>query len=279
VEDLLHTYTADGLMLEGARHGPSPTDVAIVYTHGITSSVFRKTHVLIGRALGAVGWPVIAGNNRGAALAYPLLDRSGARVLGGAWFERLEEAALDIDAWIEVALAAGARRIVLLGHSLGAIKALVYASEHPDRGLAGLVLASAPLRAFASPPRPDVVAAATTSVADGRPQQLLDLPAAGLTFGRMSAATVLSRASIGDPTPRVRSIACPILALYGTEEVEFGGQGDLDRLGQLAGGRFTGALVAGANHIYAAHESEAASLIDRWIASVITRAAAERVSR
>ena len=121
MEELLHTYTADGLLLEGVRHGPRPIDIAIVYTHGVTSSVFRKTHVLIGRSLSDAGWTVIAGNNRGAALAYPLLHRSGTRVLGGAWFERLEDAAIDIDAWIDAALAAGAKRIVLFGHSLGAL--------------------------------------------------------------------------------------------------------------------------------------------------------------
>ena len=279
MEELLHTYTADGLLLEGVRHGPRPTDIAIVYTHGVTSSVFRKTHVLIGRSLSDAGWTVIAGNNRGAALAYPLLHRSGTRVLGGAWFERLEDAAIDIDAWIDAALAAGAKRIVLFGHSLGAVKAILYASEHPQQPLAGLVLASPPLRALASPPRADLLAAATKAVAEGTPQDLLELPAAGVTFGRMSAATVLARAAFGDPAPRVRAIGCPILAIYGTEEVEVGGQADLDRLAALAPGRFTGTLIAGADHMYADHESEAASVVGRWIDSVVDRPATVPLSR
>jgi pimeloyl-ACP methyl ester carboxylesterase len=222
---------------------------------------------------------VIAGNNRGAAFAYPLPHRSGTRVLGGAWFERLEDASLDIDAWIAVALAAGARRIVLLGHSLGAIKAILYASDHPERRLAGLVLASPPLRAFAAAPDPAVVSAATAAVAEGKPQLLIDLPAPGLLFGCTSAATVLSRSAVGDPAPRLRSIGCPILALYGTEEVEIGGQSDLDRLSGLAPHHFTGALVANANHLYADREREAASVVSGWIGSALERQGAETVSR
>lgn len=279
MEELLHTYTADGLMLEGVRHGSASSDLAVVYTHGLTSSVFRKGHVLIGRALAEAGCTVIAGNNRGSGLAYPLPQRSGPRVLGGSWFERLADAPKDLDAWIDVALGAGAKSIVLLGHSLGAIKAVVYASERADGRLAGLVLASPPLRAFASPAKSDLVAAATRAVAEGRPEELLDLGAPGLTFGRLSAATVLARSDLGDVAPLVRSIGCPVLGIYGTEEPDVGGQNDLDHLVQIAPDRFTGALVAGADHLYTGREREAAGVISRWIESTVRGRARELAGR
>jgi len=271
MEELLHTYTADGLLLEGVRHGPPTGNVAIVYVHGLTSSVFRRGHVLIGRALAEAGCTVIAGNNRGSALAYPLLLHSGGRVLGGTWFERLEEAARDLDAWIDLAIGTGARTVLLLGHSLGAIKAIVYAAEHADRQLAGLVLASPPLRAFATPTRPDLMAAAGRAVAADRPDELLDLGAPGVTFGRISAATLLSRAAIGDVTRRLRSTGCPILGLYGTAEPDIGGQDDLDRLAEVASERFTGALIPEADHLYTGREKEVAVVIGAWIESTVMR--------
>ena len=236
-----------------------------MYTHGVTSTVFRQTHVRVARGLQGAGYTVVAGNNRGTALATPLLQRAGPRVLGGSWFERLEDAPKDISAWIAVAAARGATRIVLLGHSLGAIKAIIYASERRD-GLAGVVLASPPLRAFARPPEAETLARARRASDEGRQQELIEL-ANPLTFGRTSAATLLSRAALGDPAPLLGQVGVPVLAIYGTEEADTGGQEDLDRMRQLVAGSFTGAMIAGADHMYTGHEAEAAEIIGGWIGS------------
>jgi len=240
----------------------------VVYTHGVTSTVFRQTHVRVGRELQRAGYTVVAGNNRGTALATPLLQRTGPRVLGGSWFDRLEDAPKDIRAWIAVAAAGGAKWIVLLGHSLGAIKAILYLSER-RAPLAGLVLASPPLRAFTRPPDAETLARARRAVDQGRPQELIEL-ANPLTFGRTSAATLLSRAAVGDPASLLRQVGVPVLGIYGTEEADTGGQEDLERMRQLVAGSFTGALIAGADHMYTGHESEAAGLVAGWIGSVVT---------
>ena len=239
-----------------------------MYTHGVTSTVFRQTHVRVGRELQRAGYTVVAGNNRGTALATPLLQRSGARVLGGSWFDRFEDAPKDIGAWVAVAVAGGAKRIVVLGHSLGAVKALLYGSE-PRDGLAGLILASPPLRAFDRPPDAEPLARARRAVDEGRPQELIEL-ANPLTFGRTSATTLLSRAAVGDLTSRLRSVRLPVLAIYGSEETDIGGQDDLDRMRQLVAGSFTGALIAGADHLYTGHEAQAAEIIAGWIGSTVT---------
>ena len=271
VEELVHTYTEDGILLEGVRYGPASADINIVYTHGVTSTVFRQTHVRVGRALELSGYTIVAGNNRGAGVATALLQRSGPRVLGGSWFERLEDATKDIAAWIEVAASGSASRIVLLGHSLGAIKAMLYASEIHDPRLAGVVLASLPLRGASRPLDPGLLARAKRAVDEGRPEDLIDdLGAPGLTFGRLSAASLLSRAAIGERAQRLRNIPYPVLGIYGTEEVDVGGQAELDQLATLLPGRFNGAMIAGADHMYAGHEAEAAELIAGWIGSQVT---------
>src|SRR3989442_4431401 len=90
-EELIHTYPEVGLLLERVRY-PARPDLTIVYTHGLTSTVFRQTHVRVARGLQNAGYPVVAGNNRGTALATPLLQRSGPRVLAGSWFARIQAA-------------------------------------------------------------------------------------------------------------------------------------------------------------------------------------------
>ena len=43
VEELVEAWTEDGLRLDGVRYGPASADLAVVYTHGATSSVLRPT--------------------------------------------------------------------------------------------------------------------------------------------------------------------------------------------------------------------------------------------
>ena len=277
MEELIETWTEDGLRLEGVRYGPASTDLAVVYTHGITSNVFRPTHVRIGRALAAGGLTVFAGNNRGNGLATVFLTRAGTRVLTGSWFERIEEAIVDIAAWIDVAAAGGAKRIVLLGHSLGGAKVVLYASERHDDRLAGLVLASPAFHLVSGerPVDPAVVARARQAVDAGRPGELIDLGDFPLTFGKLSAATVLDyttgRANPWSAgSPRLAAIDRPVLAFYGTNEPDVGGQAELDRMRSLVSAPFSAKLIVGADHMYVGHEEETAGFIREWIHSLVS---------
>jgi pimeloyl-ACP methyl ester carboxylesterase len=281
MEELLHTWTEDGLRLEGVRYGPSSSELAIVYTHGATSSFLRPTHVTIGRALARDGFTVIAGNNRGSGLATVFQTRSGERICVGTWFERLADGMVDIAAWIDLAAAAGAKRVVLLGHSLGAAKAVLYASERPDPRLAGLVLASPAFHLVSGerPVDPQVVERARRAVEAGRPAELVDLGDFPLIFGRMSAATVLDyatgRANVWGPTaPRLRAVGCPVLGFYGTSEPAIGGQAELERIAHLVRGSFTAMLITGADHMYIGHEEEAAAVVANWIRGAVVRSSA-----
>src|SRR5712692_1425873 len=280
MEELLEAWTEDGLRLEGVRYGPAPNDLAVVYTHGFTASVFRPTHVRIGRALAASGITVFAGNNRGTGLATVFMTRAGTRVLKGSWFERIEDAIVDAAAWIDVAAAAGAKRIVLLGHSLGGAKVVLYASERRDERLAGLVLASPAFHLVSGERQTDpaIVARARQAVAAGHPQELVDLGDFPVTFGKLSAATLLDystgRANPWSATsPRLGAISCPVLAFYGTNEPDVGGQPELDRIRPLISTPLRTALIPGADHLYTGHEDEAAALVADWIRSTVVPSA------
>ncbi|HEV8534362.1 MAG TPA: alpha/beta hydrolase [Candidatus Limnocylindria bacterium] len=255
------------------RYGPAANDLAIVYTHGITSSVFRPTHVGVGRALERDGCTVIAGNNRGTGLATVFPRRDGSRALAGSWFERLGDAAIDIAAWMDVAASGGASRLVLLGHSLGAAKAVLYASERRDQRLASLVLASPAFHLVSRQVDPEAVAPAQAAVADGRPDALIDAPHE-VAFRRMSAATLIDYATgranpWDEAAPRLSAISCPILAFYGTAEPEVGGQAELERIGKLVRGPFSTHLIDGANHMYVGHEDKVAAVVVNWLRAVV----------
>ena len=270
MEELIYTRGEDGVALEGVIY-PAGSDLTLVYTHGVTGSVFRETHVRIARAIQAAGTSVVAGNTRGTGIANPLLLPDGSRRLGGSWYERLGESVGDIGAWIDIAAKRGAKRVALLGHSLGAAKVVMYASDRADDRLAGIVLASGAFNftsVFATHER---LAQARQAVAENRPDELIESgPATGPTFGFVSAGTFVERASgIADPwtePSRFRRIACPVLAFYGTEDV--GGPDDLERIRQRVAGPFSDAIVAGANHMYAGHETDVAALIGAWLGSL-----------
>ena len=269
MEELLHCYTQDGIALEGALY-PGSSELVVVYTHGVTGSVFRATHVRIARALQHDGWTVLAGNNRGNGVATPLLQRVGPRLLGGSWYERLADAVTDIAAWIDVAAARGARRVALLGHSLGAVKTVLYATEREDDRVAALVLASPAFRFVSRFGDRGALERARRAVDAGRPDELIEHPALAPTFGRISAAAYLDRASgyadpWAEPDPRLARIRCPILAIYGTNEPDIGGAEELARIGRLARVEYAGTLIEGADHVYTGHEREAADVISRWL--------------
>src|SRR5205823_13391992 len=112
--------------------------------------------------------------------------------LGGAWWELVSDAWRDVKAWLDLADSTlRPRRLVLAGHSYGAVKVTRYQGERQDPRLAGLISASGPVR----PPskRPELgepLALAQQLVAEGRGLELLPFGSAGRP-GTFSAQTVV----------------------------------------------------------------------------------------
>ena len=89
--------------------------------HGFTGRFYEQHPVAIGRRLAERGHLFVTGNNRGHHLGANVVNKRG-----GAWFEKFDESPRDFSAWIGFAVALGFPRVVLVGHSLGAIKAVHY---------------------------------------------------------------------------------------------------------------------------------------------------------
>jgi dienelactone hydrolase len=123
--ELVWAETADGLEHGGVvwrPTAPRPGSPAVVWVRGAGGGIDFRPDTLVCRGLAARGYLVVKGNNRGHDMGAALRRRAGDDVLGGVWWERLGESALDVAAWIAHAAGLGCDRIVLLGKSTGAAK-------------------------------------------------------------------------------------------------------------------------------------------------------------
>lgn len=97
---------------------PAVSDIGVVVLHGMQGNGGRGNIASLVRALGGAGYRVRS----------PDLCWSRERIYDALFPDCLRE----IDAAIAALHAAGARRIVVAGQSLGGLATLVYAAQHPD---------------------------------------------------------------------------------------------------------------------------------------------------
>jgi len=288
-EEIVYTTSEDGFLLEGLRiqPGSEPTIdrplAAIVLIHGNAGRFYDYPYVSVGRALAGAGHTVISANTRGHDISAFLWRAAGGRptpwespqgmpVGAGSGWDALAETSRDLAAWVDLAESECATgKVVLVGHSSGAQRVVLYQAERQDRRVAGLVLASPDLTGFMPAGQ---LAEAQRMVAEGRGMEVLPAQAFAPWY-RQSAESVAGRNAVlsrmlesADDTPAtIARVTCPILALYGTKEPG-GAQGML----QMIQARATAAagvetrLIEGADHIYSGLEEDLARTIAGWIA-------------
>ncbi|MGE3910838.1 MAG: alpha/beta hydrolase family protein [Chloroflexota bacterium] len=278
-EELVWNKTDDGIEHDGVVIRPTgqPNGTVIVWMHGFTGHFSEPHQIRIGRYLAERGYSFVSGDNRGHHFGASIGEWEGPFRIGGAWWERVSESWLDIKACLDFAAATLApQRLVLAGHSYGAVKVTWYQGERQDPRLAGLISASGPVR----PPsqRPELgepLALARQMVAEGRGLELLPFGSTGRP-GSLSAETVVDRAeslvdvygmggdSGNSPLSKVR---CPFLAILGTKEPQIGAPADLETLkaNARASSFADTALIDGANHLYQDRELVVAKAIFDWL--------------
>ncbi len=282
-EELVSVSSEDGYPLEGVVIRPAGKprqDRPVVWVHGLTGRFYAPSTVAIGRHLARRGHVFVAGNNRGhdfgATLSKAGLSKAGGDrlIAGGAW-ELFEDSPFDVAAWVELAAGVGGGGVILLGHSLGALKVAYYQARRQDPRVRALVAASPPLRAGAW--SQGILDEAERMVREGRGRDLLAWDLMDAAAGTLSAQTVLGwvRAGIdvyGERTadPAIAAVALPILAFYGTEEARVGKAEDLQTIRRNArlAPRVDTAMVEGSDHNYNGHEAEVADLIADWVESL-----------
>lgn len=115
-----------GLFIEGDKNKP-----VILHVHGFKGDFYTNEFVKrIAERLHKENFGFIAVQNRGTGIESEIYTNTKEGwQLGGASYELLEEAYIDIDAWIKFLLDKGYKEIILEGHSLGTMKVVRYLFE------------------------------------------------------------------------------------------------------------------------------------------------------
>jgi len=150
--ELCRAETSDGLFLDGALLRPDsprtqprrpPVDVFLL-VHG-TGSNFYAPGVLEHFAHHALddGFPVLRVNTRGHDGMASIPGRGRSRP-GGAAYENIAEARLDLACWIDFLGERGFERVAVVGHSMGAVKTIDAQARAPHARVAAIVALSPP---------------------------------------------------------------------------------------------------------------------------------------
>jgi pimeloyl-ACP methyl ester carboxylesterase len=283
-EELVIAESEDGIVMQGAVIRPSgdggrtpetvTSTTAVVWVHGLTSTFYSMAALGVGRALAEAGITLITGNNRGHDFGALVRTRAGEFFLAGAGWERFDESPRDVAGWLNVAEQRGFGRIVLLGHSLGALKAIYYQTRRQDPRVAALIACSPPIKPDTGPSDPGIYTLAQRMVAEGRGRDLLPWEDGPPGFATVSAHTLVNRIEhnfrgfvLEGDRPAIAELRCPLLAIYGTEEAAIGGEEQLAQIRKLAtaADSVTTHLIDGADHVYTGREQAVAHVIAAWL--------------
>lgn len=281
-EELVHIKSEDGFELEGLVIRPvsgAAKSLPIIWNHGFTGRFFEPHALAIGRELASKGFVFVTGNNRGRDFGSILRNReTGEERLAGAGWENLEESPLDLGAWISFTVGLGYPRVVLLGHSLGGMKATYYMATKQDPRVKALINASGPIWRFIGPAPEQVKEAevALQMVAEGRGRDLM-MPWRGPAAGTVSAQRVANSLRFHETLfgsdkvkPAAAFVKVPFFSFIGTKEEWIGTAADLEALRKVATAtpRLETRTFEGADHCYVGKETEVAAAIAEFVDSL-----------
>jgi len=280
--ELVRTVTRDGLRLDGALAAATSDGegaTAAILLHGVAANFYTSStfEPLIPR-LQSLGIAALSVNTRGHDSVFGASLGMVRRRFGAA-YETVDDCRHDIAAWVEFLKSRDHQRIVLIGHSLGAIKA-VYAQAHEKMAeVVAVIAVSGPqlsYSAFMNDVESSVFfesySSAERMVKEGRGEELLT--------GKFPFPLLITASGYLDkygPAERYNllkfaaELPCPALFVYGSKELEQGGvrfAGLPDALMSLPhADRRTATVIDGADHVYTGVSDELADQIVRWLRS------------
>ncbi|HEV8021996.1 MAG TPA: alpha/beta fold hydrolase [Candidatus Lustribacter sp.] len=277
--ELVEVRTSDDIRHAGAfaaaRTGAAtPRFDAALMMHGAAGTFSDPFYRNFSAALVERGVATLRANNRG----HDVINRGNGRgAMLGLALETVEDCILDWQAWLGWLEARGFRRILLFGHSLGAVKTAYFLATARDPRVHGCVLASPPrfnterLLASAEYGREfaRTIAEAEELVAAGMPAELI--PTTFPLRSYSSAQAYLAKYTRGaafDVFAHVADIPCPVLALTG--ELELDDPVFRDHPAEYAAARerkpdleFT--VVTGGDHFYTQAQTFAVERLLAWL--------------
>src|SRR3989304_5490778 len=127
---VLQVATADGLFLHGYYLPSKERNKAVLHIHGFEGNFYENSFVnAIATQLTENNTGFLTVNTRGNGKDTDFNTADGKYRRVGSRYELLEEAHLDINAWIKFLISEGYKEITLMGHSLGTMKIVRYLFE------------------------------------------------------------------------------------------------------------------------------------------------------
>jgi hypothetical protein len=284
--ELVRTTTPDGIRLDGALHAPAevalspPADLAICLP-GVASNFYGSQLIeSLVAPLTQRGIAALRVNTRGHDSICAVTSHAGRRWQGAA-FEIVDECRLDLLGWLEWARERDYQRVLLVGHSLGAIKALYGLAYEPLRAVIGVAALSPPRLSYAAFGRGsdndkffESIATAEQHIQARRPEALFLATFPMPLF--MTASGYLDKYG---PHERynfcrfLHRVSQPILFTYGSLELEpssaaFHGLPDAIHALPNIEAPIRIEVVPGADHIYSGHQAELGRRLIGWIESL-----------
>jgi len=271
VQTQLCTFkTSDNERLHGLLFTPAdiPADLALVFVHGVAMNFYLPPLSVFGQELAARGFHSFVINTRG----HDWISRGGNLAkFGGSAYENLEDCLPDLDGALDYLKQQRYRRIVLIGHSLGAIKSIIYQGTRQRADVVGIVSCSAPRQFYSERVARqagfrELIEKAETLVEEGKSEELIPV-GVGSTPGIFTARSHVNkygRDDRNDCRPYAKRLGCPILAVVGSAEPNFFYE-YAQEIVAGAGPNGTCKLVDGANHFYNRHTPQMIEIIHKWL--------------
>jgi len=275
--ELVRTIAPDGLTLDGAWQPASPGPLALdgaCLVHGTGSNFYSSTFMeMLANNLHALGISVARINTRGHDGISTAVAAQGP-LRQGAAFEVIDDCRHDLAGWAEWIRKNSGPRLLLLGHSMGALKCL-YAVAHQVSLKPAAIVAISPPRLsyewFCHSPKADVFRDTYQ-----RAERLATSENPGMMEVQFPLSMFISPAGYLEkygPNERynllrfVARISCPVLFLYGQLEVEqnVAFQQQPEELQRRACPNHAIEIIPKADHFYTGVRPAAWAAIERWL--------------
>lgn len=300
-----------GQKSEVPEFGPAPRSLTpdpfcVVHVHGWDGNFYENRFIDHAAAVcGRLGIGFVSGNNRGHDYIADILRSSRSQKLDargqksearkgqsdkldyvqvGGMYERLADSVADIGAWVDFAVGRGAKRVILQGHSHGAIKVTHYLVTTRDPRVCSLILLSPSddmglVRKQLGERFSWVLSRAREMTSKGSGRKLLSdrdfsYPVSAATFfdchNRDSITGIFNMSRTDRKEfPELASVSVPALVAVGTVEEAFVGKPhkyveDI-RTCMINCPSFTGAVIKGAPHNYLGREVQLARELEKWL--------------
>ena len=289
IVDLVNVQTSDGLRLDGIWRKPLQPNASklgvdlVILHHGLGGNFYGPgMFEEYSNSLLEKGCAVMRVNSRGHEPVYRETVGGKTRNFGAA-YEVVDESRYDWQAWLDLAEAAGYRKIALWGHSLGAVKSIHYMSTQQDPRVSCVVAGSPPRFSYstylAASGRDGLVRdyeRAKQLIDQGHPETLIDVD-----FPRQSTSAAWTYIDKYGPDERydvvkhIPNVKIPLLVTIGGLEGVVVGEGNslmqfeglASQMEKMAGelDNLTFEPIPEADHAYTGQREYASKVISGWL--------------